>query len=114
VARRPSGKKAHPQGIDLYDYPGRNLMGFIVLCDAINRAGSTEPAAIQKAIRETNLPASQLIFPWDGVKFGPDGQNQLGKAYMIQLQKGVNYSVWPWNLGAKPLVYPIPKWSERK
>jgi branched-chain amino acid transport system substrate-binding protein len=107
-------KKQHPQGLDIYDYPARAFMGFIILCDAINRAGSTEPQAIQKAMRATNIPASELIFPWDGVRFGPDGQNQLGKAYMVQLQKGVNYSVWPWNLATKSLIYPIPKWSERK
>jgi hypothetical protein len=71
-------------------------MGFIVLCDAINRAGSTEPEAIQKAMRAINTPASQLIFPWDGVKFGLTGKISWAKPTWFR-SEGVNYSVWPWN-----------------
>jgi branched-chain amino acid transport system substrate-binding protein len=104
----------YSQGLDIYDFPARVFTGFIVLCDAINRAGSTDPEAIQKALRATNMPASQLIMPWEGVKFGPDGRNTLGKALMVQMQGGANHTVWPWQYATKPLVCPIPKWSERR
>lgn len=106
--------KKYSGGLDIYDFPARVFTGFIVLCDAINRASSTDPAAIQKALRETDMSAKQLIMPWDGVKFGPDGRNMLGKALMVQMQDGANYTVWPWKYATKPLIYPIPKWSERK
>ena len=35
----------------------RGLQGFLVMADAINRAGSTDPAKIQAALKATNLPA---------------------------------------------------------
>jgi branched-chain amino acid transport system substrate-binding protein len=106
--------KKYSRGLDIYDFPARVFTGFITLCDAINRAGSTDPAAIQKALRETNIPGSQLIMPWDGVKFGSDQRNTLGKALMVQMQGGANRTVWPWKYATKPLITSIPKWSERK
>ena len=60
----------------------RAFTAMIVLADAINRAGSTDPAKIQKALLETNLKADQLIMPWDGVKFDPqDAPERAGKGH---------------------------------
>ena len=42
-------------GDDLDDVSARGLQGFLVLADAINRAGSTEPAKIQAALKATDL-----------------------------------------------------------
>jgi branched-chain amino acid transport system substrate-binding protein len=106
--------KKYSGGQDFYDFSARAFTGFYILCDAINRAGSTDPMAIQKALRETDIPPSHLIMPWDGVKFGPDGRNMLGKALMVQMQEGANRTVWPWKYATRSLIYPIPKWSERK
>jgi branched-chain amino acid transport system substrate-binding protein len=92
----------------------RCFVGFLVLCDAINRAGSTAPEAIREALTKTNIPADQLITPWRGVKFDETGQNILVDAIVIQYQGGKPYTIWPFNLAAKEMIYPIPKWSERK
>src|SRR5512134_2196853 len=51
-------------GRDMADVSARAFTGFLTLCDAINRAGSTDPAAVQKALRETSIPADQLLMPW--------------------------------------------------
>ena len=48
-------------GDDLDDVSVRGLQGFLVLADAINRAGSTDPAKIQAALKATNLPAEQMV-----------------------------------------------------
>jgi branched-chain amino acid transport system substrate-binding protein len=92
----------------------RCFVGFFVLCDAINRAGSTAPEAIREALTKTNIPADQLITPWRGVKFDETGQNILVDAVVIQYQGAKPYTVWPFNLATKDMIYPIPKWSERK
>ena len=35
------------------------MQGFLVLAEAINRAGSTDPAKIQAALKATDLKAEQ-------------------------------------------------------
>jgi len=92
----------------------RAFTATIVLADAINRAKSTEPAKIQQALLETNLKADQLIMPWDGVKFdAKTHQNMLGKGIIVQVQNGEYYTVWPFNLATKDVVWPFPKWEKR-
>jgi branched-chain amino acid transport system substrate-binding protein len=101
-------------GRDLADVSARAFTGFMTLVDAINRAGSTDPAAIQKALRESNIPADQLIMPWTGVKFDEKGQNIGVRAILQQLQGGSYQTVYPFELAAKDVIYPIPRWTERK
>ena len=86
----------------------------MTLADAINRAGSTDPAAIQKALRETNIPPDQLIMPWTGVKFDEKGQNIGVRAILQQLQGGDYHTVYPFDLATKNAIYPTPAWSQRK
>jgi len=101
-------------GRDMSDVPARVLTGFLTLADAINRAGSTDPGAIQKALRETNLPADQLIMPWTGVKFDEKGQNIGVRAILQQLQGGSYHTIYPFELATKEPMYPIPAWSQRR
>ncbi|MBI2081892.1 MAG: ABC transporter substrate-binding protein [candidate division NC10 bacterium] len=101
-------------GRDLSDVPARVFTGFMVLADAFNRAGSTDAAAIQRALRQTNMPAEQLLMPWTGVRFDEKGQNTGVRAILMQLQGGTYYTVYPFELAAREVIYPIPKWSERK
>ena len=96
------------------DY-ARSFTGMIVLADAINRAKSTEPAKIQKALLATNIKADQLIMPWDGVKFDPKThQNVLGKGIIVQIQKGERCTVWPFTLATKAVIWPFPKWESNR
>ena len=102
-------------GSNMNGNAARAFTGILVLAEAINRAGSTEPAAIKKALEETNIPENQLIMPWKGVKFDPQThQNTLGSGIIVQIQDGEYVTVWPWKLASKELIWPTPKWSERK
>jgi len=102
-------------GVSMNENSARAFMGVLVLADAINRAKSTDPAAIRQALLDTNIPASQIILAWEGIKFNPEnGQNVLGRAIMVQIQGGKYYTVWPFDLASKELVWPLPAWSERK
>lgn len=102
-------------GRDFSGPAARAFVGFLALCDALNRAGSTKPEAIQKAIKETHIPGDKLITPWRGIKFDENGQNILVDAIVIQYQDGgKRYTIFPFNLATREIIYPIPKWSERK
>ena len=59
--------------------------------EAINRAGSTDPAKIQAALKATDLKPEQLMIGYKGVKFDDKGQNILASGVIIQLQDGENY-----------------------
>ena len=86
-------------GKDFYDNPARSFTGMMTLLDAINRAGSTDPRAIRKALVATSIPGDQLVMTWDGIKFDETGQNVHVKGIIIQLQGGKwspsTRSKWP-------------------
>jgi branched-chain amino acid transport system substrate-binding protein len=98
-------------GDDMDDTAGREMQGFFVLVDAIDRAGSTDPAKIQAALKATDLKPEQLMMGYKGVKFDDKGQNTLASAIIIQLQDGENYvAVWPKANAEKPPVIPYKGW----
>lgn len=92
----------------------RTFTGLMVMADAINRARSTEPEAIRKALTETNMLADSLIMPWKGVKFDETGQNTLGRGILVQIVDGKYHTVYPFNLATQDVVWPMPKWDKRK
>ena len=47
----------------------RSFTAILALAQAINNAGSTEPEAIRVALTALDVPADQLIMPWEGIKF---------------------------------------------
>ena len=92
----------------------RSFTGLMVMADAINRAGSTEPEKIRKALTETKIGAENLIMPWKGVKFDEHGQNVLGRGILVQIVGGKYNTVYPFNLATRDVVWPMPKWDQRK
>ena len=92
----------------------RTFTGLMVIADAINRAKSTEPEAVRKALTETNLPADALIMPWKGVKFDATGQNVLGRGILVQIVGGTYHTVYPFDLATQDVIWPMPKWDQRK
>src|SRR5947207_672209 len=98
-------------GDDLDDTAARQMQGFFVLVEAIDRAGSTDPAKIQAALKATDLKPDQLIMGYKGVKFDDKGQNVLAAGLVIQLQDGENYiPVWPKQLAKTAPVFPYKGW----
>ncbi len=91
----------------------RTFTGMLTLLEAVNRAGSTRPEAIQKALRETNIPGDRIIMPWTGIQFDATGQNQLGAGIIVQVQDGMYATVWPFNLASKEVLWPMPGWAKR-
>jgi branched-chain amino acid transport system substrate-binding protein len=98
-------------GFDLDDTSARNMQALFVLADAINRAGSTKPDVIQKALQQTDLKPEQLMMGYRGVKFDETGQNVLAATYLIQLQGTRYVAVWPEKSAAAKLIYPFKGWQ---
>ena len=101
-------------GRDMNGHSARAFTGVFVLADAINRAGSTDPKAIQQALRDTNLPGKMTIMPWTNVAFDKNGQNTGGSGIIVQIQDQEFKTVWPFEFASTDVIWPIPKWSERK
>ena len=98
-------------GDDMDDTVARQMQGFFVLIDAIDRAGSTEPAKIQAALKATDLKPDQLIMGYKGIRFDEKGQNVLASGLVIQLQDGENYvPVWPKDKAKSAPAFPYKGW----
>jgi len=98
-------------GRDLDDTSARWMQGFLVLADAINRTGSTEPEKIQAALKATDLKPEQLMIGYNGVQFDETGQNTLAATFLIQLQGQQYVSIWPENLATNKLELPMKGWK---
>jgi len=97
-------------GDDLDDVSARGLEGFLVLADAINRAGSTDPAKIRDALKATNLPADQMVTGYDGVKFDDKGQNVLASTLVTQMRGGKYVAIWPKARATDQVILPYKGW----
>ncbi len=102
-------------GIDMNGNSARAFTGLLVLADAINRAGSTDPETIRAALEAYTLPGDKMIMPWDGVAFDPKThQNTKGRGIVVQLAGGEWHTVWPFDLASRKLVWPFPAWTKRR
>ena len=97
-------------GDDLDDVSVRGLQGFLVMADAINRAGSTEPAKIRDALKATDLKAEQMAAGYDGVKFDDKGQNTLASSVVTQMRGGQYVTIWPKARATHEAVMPYKGW----
>jgi branched-chain amino acid transport system substrate-binding protein len=101
-------KKSGGDGLD--DTSGRGLQGFLVLADAINRAGSTDPGKIREALMATDLKKDQMVAGYNGVKFDAKGQNTLASSIATQMRGGQYVAVWPKANATADLILPYKGW----
>lgn len=79
---------------------------------AVEKAASLDPKQIRNALSSIEVPADQI--PSVGsVKFDANGQNTQIGLVMAQFKNGTWSTVFPWDVAAKQVVFPVPKWSER-
>ena len=102
-------------GLDMSENAARSFTAPFVFADAINRAKTTEAEAVVMALHDTSIPGDQVIYPWQGVKFDPQtNQNIYAKGTLVQIQNEQYVTVWPFESAAKDLVWPFPAWKSRK
>jgi branched-chain amino acid transport system substrate-binding protein len=103
-------------GYDLTGATGGAVVGLQTWAYVLNRAGSTDPKAIQKACNEVNIPGYELVLPWDGVKFDATGQNILGRGligqYQLTKEGKIDLEIiYPFNFATANMTYPFPGWK---
>lgn len=100
-------------GEDMSPNAARSFTAPFIVADAINRAKSTKPEDIRRALLATNIPPEHLISPYMGVRFDPKTHdNVLARSLYLQVQNGKFRVVWPFELAAVPYVYPFPGWGK--
>jgi branched-chain amino acid transport system substrate-binding protein len=114
AAKRPMVGKVNDlfkarSGKDLNDYTARQLMGIIVLADAINRAKSTEGEKIRAAMAATDLPGEQTIMPWKRVKFDQNGQNNDADPVLLQWLGDKFVTIFPAQAAVAEVIWPMNK-----
>jgi branched-chain amino acid transport system substrate-binding protein len=98
-------------GRDMDDTSARGMQGFLALMEAINRAGSTEPAKIQATLRSQDLKPDQLMIGYKGVKYDDKGQNTLASTLLVQLVGKQYVAVWPDGSAVQKLALPFKGWG---
>jgi branched-chain amino acid transport system substrate-binding protein len=87
-----------------------NYSAILLLADAIERAGSTNPKAIRDALAKSNFKGHLLC--GDVISFDETGQNKDVVSPFNQFYKGENLVVWPRKFGVRDPVFPMPTWDE--
>jgi branched-chain amino acid transport system substrate-binding protein len=110
---RKKTQASRGQAIDMDGTSARAFVALLVLADAIDRAGSTDAEKIRAALESTDLGADKLIMPWRGVKFdAKTHQNVLGQGILVQVQDGKYQVVYPFDLAAVEVRWPLAPWGK--
>ncbi len=98
---------------DMDETNARSFTGFLTLASAINLGEGTGPTQVLQGLLRTDIPGTDTIMPWQGIKFGKDGQNMHAIGVMVQLLDGQYKVVWPFELAETQIVWPVPAWDKR-
>jgi branched-chain amino acid transport system substrate-binding protein len=98
---------------DMDETNTRSLTGLLVLANAIDLGGGTSPTQVLQGLLRTNIPGSDTIMPWRGIRFDQNGQNTYASGVMVQILDGQYKVVWPFDLAETPVVWPAPAWNRR-
>jgi branched-chain amino acid transport system substrate-binding protein len=97
-------------GNEISDVSGRCMQAAFVLADALNRAGSTDPAKLQAALKATAMPHSAMFIGYRGVRFDETGQNVESATYLTQLQTKDFVTIWPDDAAVSKVQWPMTGW----
>ena len=100
-------------GIPMNGHAAETYMSTMVLRDALERAGSTDRKKLRAALAKTEICGDKNLLPYDCIKFDPSGQSPQGRLTILQIQDGKFVSVWPQELAASKVVWPVPDWNKR-
>jgi len=103
-------------GHDLSGASARSFTGLQAWVAILEKAGSTKPADIQAAANGIEIPGSELVVPWKGVKFSTSGdelgQNIWSSGIIGQYQLDKNGQivmeiVYPFDVTSADMIYPL-------
>jgi branched-chain amino acid transport system substrate-binding protein len=80
----------------------------LVLAQAIDNAGSTDPQRLRAALLNLDIPARETIMPWSGVRFDASRQNAAATGVIEQRVKQAFQVVFPSELQQAEPKWPRP------
>ncbi len=101
---------------DLGGASARAFTGLQAWVHVLEKAGSTKPADIQRTANAIEIPGTELVVPWAGIKFATTGdemgQNVLGSGLIGQYQKGADGKiglqiVYPFDVASADMIFPF-------
>ncbi len=103
------------------EYTGQDLGGTYnttyastwLLADALEKACSTDPKAIAETLRTTTFTEGKWKFMWPEASFDEKGRLIQAPTVMAQWQSGEQVAIWPDELAAAEVVWPVPGWDDR-
>jgi branched-chain amino acid transport system substrate-binding protein len=99
----------------IHEHAGEGYCMARLIADALDRAGSADPAAVRDALAATDLdpPHPAAIMPGSKLSFDETGWNHNVHPVVIQWQDGKPRTVSPEVDASTEPVWPLPPWSER-
>lgn len=97
-------------GTVLTEPAARAYTATMTLATAVDAAGTTEPVAVRAALRQLSIPATHTIMPWNGIRFGETGQNELAAAVVEQARTDGTAGaavIYPPELAARDLTWQV-------
>lgn len=92
---------------DLNDNTSRQLIGLVILADAIDRARSTDGKAIREALAATDIPGTRTIMPWARVRFNEEGQNPDASPVLLQYTGNKFVTIFPEDVAIAAPIWPM-------
>ena len=98
-------------GVDIDGPTLEDFASAMVIADAINTAGSTDPNKVLEVLKTKTFDAPYFVS--GKIKFGATGQNDYSASVMVQLQNGKYEAVWPEQFKTADPKPAFPKWEAR-
>lgn len=103
------------------EYTGQELGGTYnttyastwLLADALEKACSTDPKVVAETLRTTKFEGGKWSFMWPSATFDEKGRLIEAPTVMAQWQNGQQIAIWPDELAAAEVVWPVPGWDAR-
>ncbi|MDR3592333.1 MAG: ABC transporter substrate-binding protein [Negativicutes bacterium] len=103
-------------GYDMMTYWAQGYVTAYVAKEALEKAGSTDPEALRKALAGIDISSGPaMLLGYQRIKFDENGQNTFAHGTISQRQKGQRVVLWP-DANKTPggkVILPVPTWAER-
>jgi branched-chain amino acid transport system substrate-binding protein len=85
-------------GRPMSDIAAGSFTAVLVLAEAIDNAGSTDPQRVRAALLNLDIPGRETIMPWSGVRFDASHQNVAANGVVVQRVQDTFRVVFPGEL----------------
>lgn len=95
-------------GMDMATVAAYGYTTGLVIADALERAGSTDPEKLREALAQTSF--KDHILPQAEIKFSSNGENANAKSAIMQIQNGKQLIVYPEEYAQADIIFPNSKY----